>query len=406
MTAVVVTGIGVIAPNGRNASEFWSATLSGRTGIGPLTRFDATSHPAVLAGQIDGFDPVEQIPRKLLPQTDVSTQFALAAAAEALADANVDPARFSRYGTGVVTSNATGGFAFTHREFQKLWTQGPGAVSVYESFAWFYAVNTGQISIRHGLRGPGCVLVSEQAGGLDAIGNARRAIRLGTPVMVTGGVDSSFDPWGWASHVSSGRLSRGRDPERAYLPFDVDANGYVPGEGGALLVLEEASSARARSARLYGEIAGYAATFDPRPGSSERPPGLRRAAELAVADAGLRPTDIDVVFADGSGVRNLDAVEAAALADLFGPGRVPVSAPKALTGRLYAGGGPLDVTTALLAIRDGVIPATAHTSAVPASYGLDLVLREPRRAELRSALVLARGKGGFNSAVVVRCTDG
>jgi minimal PKS chain-length factor (CLF/KS beta) len=399
-----VTGMGVVAPNGLGVDDYWAATLKGRHGIGPLSRFDPTGYPAELAGQVLDFEAADHLPKRLLPQTDVSTRFALAAAAWALADAAVDPAELPEYGTGVVTSNATGGFEFTHREFQKLWAQGPEFVSVYESFAWFYAVNTGQISIRHGLRGPGSVLVAEQAGGLDAVGHARRAVRGGTSMVVTGGVDSSFDPWGWVSHLSSGRVSRATNPERAYLPFDVAANGYVPGEGGAILLVEDAGSARSRGATGYGEVAGYAATFDPAPGS-ERPPALRRAIELALADADLRPDQVDVVFADAAGIAELDAIEAAAIRDLFGPNGVPVTAPKTLTGRLYSGGGPLDLVAALLTIRVGVIPPTAHTTEPVADYQLDLVTGDPRYQQVGTALVLARGKWGFNSAVVVRGID-
>ncbi|QIS14054.1 ketosynthase chain-length factor [Nocardia arthritidis] len=398
---VVVTGVGVVAPNGLGSKDFWASTLGKRSGIGRLTRFDPSPYPAQLAGQVLDFDAEEFMPQRLLAQTDISTRFALAAATMALADAGVDPATLRDYDMGVITSNATGGFEFTHREFKKLWTEGPRSVSVYESFAWFYAVNTGQISIRHGLRGPGAVLVGEQAGGLDALGHARRAARRGTPLVVTGGVDSSLDPWGWVSHIASGRLSHADDPLDAYLPFDRDARGYVPGEGGAILVMERADSAHARGVRGYGEIAGYAATFDPKPGSG-RVPGLGRAAELALADAGVRPQEVDVVFADAAGVPELDRDEAEAIGALFGSAGVPVTTPKALTGRLYAGGGPLDVVAALLAVRDNVIPAIAGTTKVPDTYPVDVVLGQPLARPVACALVLARGKRGFNSALVIR----
>lgn len=196
----------------------------------------------------------------------------------------------------MVTANALGGFEFTHRELRNLWTEGPRAVSVYESFAWFYAVNTGQISIRHGLRGANCALVGEQAAGLDAIGQARRCVRGGARLALAGGVDSALDPWGWVAQLSTGRVSKDPDPGRAYRPFDRTACGYLPGEGG-----------------------------------------------------------------------------------------------------------PLDVAAAALAIRDGVIPATFGTSSVPSEYGLDLVTGCPRAGRpVSSALVLARGQGGFNAAVVLR----
>ncbi|MFF0470881.1 ketosynthase chain-length factor [Micromonospora zamorensis] len=397
----VVTGVGVVAPNGLGVDSYWKATLDGVSGIGPLTGFDTSRYPARLAGQIRDFDARDHIPGRLLPQTDVSTRYALAAADLALADAGVRTDALPDYDMGVVTANALGGFAFTHREFHKLWSQGPHYVSVYESFAWFYAVNTGQISIRNGMRGPSSAVVTEQAGGLDAIGHARRTIRLGTPLMLTGGVDSALDPWGWASHLSSGRVSLVDSADRAYLPFAADATGYLPGEGGAILVLEDEAAARRRGAGAgYGNVVGYAATFDPPPGSP-RPPALRRAAEAALADAGIGPADVDVVFADAAGVPDLDRAEAQALREIFGPRGVPVAAPKALVGRLFAGGGALDVVTALLAIRDGVIPPVPHTVEVPDDYGLDLVHGEARQASVSYALVLARGKGGFNSAIVV-----
>ena len=402
MSAAVVTGIGLLAPNGFGLEQYWEAVLEGRTGIGRLTRFDVSRHPTRLAGQIPDFRAADHLPSRLLPQTDISTQFALVAADWALQDAKIEPGTFEDYDMGVVTSNASGGFEFTHREFKKLWSQGPKSVSVYESFAWFYAVNTGQISIRNELRGPSSALVAEQAGGLDAVGHARRTIARGTPMVVTGGVDSALDPWGWAAQVAGGRIARATDPRRAYLPFDTHADGYVPGEGGAILVLEDAEAARARGAhQVYGEIAGYAATFDPPPDRGESST-LRRAVELALADAGLRPEQIDVVFADAVGVADLDRVEAEAISGVFGPHAVPVTAPKALTGRLYSGGGPVDIAGALMSIRDGVVPPTAGTTDVPGEYRIDLVRGAPRTGQVSSALVLARGKWGFNAAVVVR----
>ncbi|MDH6519479.1 act minimal PKS chain-length factor (CLF/KS beta) [Streptomyces sp. SAI-135] len=405
MTRTVVTGIGALAANGLGTEEYWAATRQGRHGLGELTRFDVAKYPAKLAGEIRGFDAADHLPDRLLPQTDVSTRYALVAAGWALEDAKVDPASLVDYDMGVVTANALGGFEFTHREFHKLWTEGPQTVSVYESFAWFYAVNAGQISIRHGMRGPSSALVTEQAGGLDALGHARRTVRRGTPLVVAGGVDSALDPWGWASQIAGGRLCTGTDPDRAYLPFDRDAGGYVPGEGGALLVVEDADAALRRGAPdILGEIAGYASGFDPAPGSG-RPPALRRTVEAALADAGVTAAEVDVVFADAVGVPELDRAEAAALGEVFGAGAVPVTAPKAGSGRTYAGGGSLDVATALLSIRDGVIPPTPGTREVPAEYGIDLVRDRARETDVRTALVVARGLWGFNSAVVVRAWD-
>jgi act minimal PKS chain-length factor (CLF/KS beta) len=274
-------------------------------------------------------------------------------------------------------------------------------VGAYQSIAWFYAATTGQISIRHGMRGPCGVICAEQAGALDAAGKARELVRQGTQLVVTGGTDASLCPYGITAQHANGRLSESDDPGRAYLPFDSRACGYVPGEGGAILIVENAADACARPApHVYAELAGYAATFDPQPGSG-REPGLRRAMELALADAGLAPEAIDVVFADAAGVPELDRMEADAIRSIFGCRGVPVTAPKTMTGRLNAGGAALDLATALMAMRDGVIPPTIGVTELAPGCDIDLVTGVPREARIGAALVAARGYGGFNAAVVL-----
>ncbi|WOX15236.1 ketosynthase chain-length factor [Streptomyces sp. N50] len=397
----LVTGLGVIAPTGLGVEEYWAATLAGRNAIRRITRFDPSPYPARLAGEISGFDAAAHLPGRLLPQTDRMTRLALVAADWAFADAGVVPAQLPEYDVGVITAGHSGGFEFGQNELRALWSKGGQYVSAYQSFAWFYAVNSGQISIRGGLRGPSSVVVSDQAGGLDALAQARRQIRKGTSVVISGAVDASLCPWGWVAQLTSGRLSTSEDPDRAYLPFDERAAGHVSGEGGALLVLEAEEHAVERDApRVYGEIAGHASTVDPRPGS-DRAPTLQHAIELALADAGTDPGDIDVVFADAAAVPDLDRAEAEAITKVFGVHGVPVTAPKTTTGRLYSGAAPLDLAAALLSLRDGVIPPTTGSTPSP-RYDIDLVTGAPRPAPVRAALVLARGHGGFNSALVVR----
>lgn len=397
----VVTGIGVTAPNGLGTEDYWAATLRGENGIARIRRFDPTPYPSRLAGEVPDFVASEHLPNRLLPQTDHMTRLALVAAEWALADAGAVPADLDPLSMGVVTASSSGGFEFGQNELRALWSKGSEYVSAYQSFAWFYAVNTGQIAIRNGMRGPCSVVVTEQAGGLDALAHARRQLRKGFSLMVSGGMDASICPWGRVAQIASGRLSTGDQPHRAYLPFDADAAGHVPGEGGALLVVEDAAAARDRGVTyVYGEIAGYGATFDPRPGSG-RAPGLRRAIDIALADAGMTAADVDVVFADGAALPELDRIEAEAIAAVFGPHGVPVTVPKTMTGRLCSGAAALDVATALLSIRDGLIPPTTHVVPAP-EHQLDLVVTEPRSTPVRAALVLARGVGGFNSALVVR----
>ncbi|MBB0244093.1 ketosynthase chain-length factor [Streptomyces alkaliphilus] len=401
MSAPVFTGIGVIAPNGLDREAWWQATLDGKSGLDRISRFDPTDYPVRVAGETVGFDPADHAPARLVRETDAMTRYAFAAANEALADAAIDTDAFSDLEMAVITANSSGGVEFGQRELQKLYSEGPQAVGAYMSIAWFYAATTGQLSIRHGMRGPCGVLCSEQAGGLDVLAQARRVLARGTRLVMSGGTDASLSPYGLTCQLSNGRLSTEPLPERAFLPFDRAAGGYVPGEGGAILMMENREEAAARGLdHPYGELAGYAATFDPRPGSG-RPPTLRRAVELALADAGVTPEEVDLVLADGHGVPELDRREAEAITAVLGAGRVPVTVPKTMTGRLYAGGAPLDVAAALLALRDGVIPPTVNVRPDPA-HGLDLVVGRPRETELRTVLVLARGYGGFNAAAVIR----
>ena len=403
--APVVTGLGVVAPTGLSAEAHWAAVLAGKTAIGRISRFDPSTYPVRLAGEVPSFVTKEQVPSRLIQQTDRWTHLGLAAAEAAINDADVHPAELPEYELAVVTASSSGGTEFGQHEMENLYQHAPDWVGAYQSIAWFYAATTGQVSIRHGLRGPCGVICSEQAGGLDAIGQARRLIRGGSRLVVTGGTDASLCPYGLTAQLSTGRLSTVQDPARAYLPFDSEASGYLPGEGGAMLLVESAEAAEARGAQqIYGRVLGYAAGFDPPPGSA-RPPSLRRTITAALADAELEPGDVDVVFADAFGVPTEDLAEAEALAAVFGPRGVPVTAPKTLTGRLYGGGAALDVATALLALRDRIVPHTVGPTAPAPGIEIDLVLGEPRRQELHTALVVARGHGGFNAALVLGRAD-
>ncbi|MGV1008547.1 MAG: ketosynthase chain-length factor [Dermatophilaceae bacterium] len=398
MTNAVFTGAFVVASTGLGNDRFWTSTLDKRNGIAPVQAFDASSYPATLAGEVRDFDDAALVPSRLLPQTDRVTRFSIAAADGAIRDSGVDLSTVPDLDAGVVTASSSGGFEFSQRELQKLWSKGGQYVSAYQSFAWFYAVNTGQISIKNGLRGASGVLVSEGAGGLDALAQARRQIRKGARLMLTGGMDASICPWGWVGLERTGTVSRASQPDAAYLPFDARACGYVPAEGGAILVLEDEGAARARGARIRGRLSGYAATFDA--GSPEtRAEALERAITAALHEARVSARDVDVVFADAAGTRTDDAIEAAALRQVFGAGGVAVTAPKTMTGRLCSGSGAQDVATALLAMDANLVPPTVNTSSDPL-LDVDLVTEATAR-QVDHVLVVARGIGGFVSALVL-----
>jgi 3-oxoacyl-(acyl-carrier-protein) synthase len=420
----VLTGIGVIAPTGTSTNEYWAATLAGASAIGPITRFETDRHPVHLAGEVPEFDPAATVPQRIIAQTDRWTHFALVAADRALAQAGLaayrgaearaggglepGPPGDNGFSIGVTTAASSGGNAFGQREIQALWSKGPSFVGPYQSIAWFYAASTGQLSIGYGLRGPCGVICTEGAGGLDALAHARRAIRQGTRAMLTGGTEAPISPYALTCQVPAGGLCTATRPERGYRPFARDAAGYVPGEGGAMMVLEERSAARERGAEPLAEISGHASTFAgwPRDGGdgwAATGPALAVAVKGALADAHLTPADIDAVVADAVGTVAADRAEVATLHEALGrrAGTVPVTAPKAGVGRLYAGGAALDVATAALAIRDGLIPPTPMLSADDNAHDIDLVTGKARSAKLRHVLVLARGFGGFASALVL-----
>jgi 3-oxoacyl-(acyl-carrier-protein) synthase len=405
LTDILLTGLGVVAPTGSGPEEFWAAALAGASGIGPITRFDPAGYPVRSAGEVRAFDPDDLIDPRVVVQTDLWTQFALAATARALDSAGLDPAAHDPFDIGVTTSASSGGNAFGQREIQALWAQGPRFVGPYQSIAWFYAASTGQISIAHNLRGPCGVVSSEAAGGLDAVAHARTAIRGGCRVQVCGGTEAPVSPYALTCQLPSGLLS-GQD---AYRPFARDASGYLPGEGGAVVVLEDADHARERGAPALAKVAGHAATFAGRqPAGADDAAGWRlssaalaAAIRLALDDAAVRPEEVDVVFADAMGSPEADAAEVAALHEALGGRGVPVTAVKAGLGRAYSGAAAMDVVAAALALSTGLVPPTPGLAAADIAHDIDLVTGQARAAPLRHALLLARGFGGFTSALVL-----
>jgi 3-oxoacyl-(acyl-carrier-protein) synthase len=403
----VFTGIGIVAPTGIGAEAYWKATRDGVCGIRRITRFDPSIYSTQLAGEVEGFQATDYIPQMLIAQTDRWTWMALAGAQMALKDAAFDPATHEPYKMSVVTASSSGGNEFGQKEIQNLWGKGPIFVGAFQSIAWFYAATTGQIAIKYGMKGPCGVIVNEGAGGLDALSHSRRSIRRGVDFVISGGTEAPVGPYALACQMANRLLSTQTDPKRAFRPFDAAANGYLPGEGGAIITLEDLDFARQRRVpKIYGELIGHAATQDGYHPSKPAPDGkqLTRAIALALKDAGAEPKDIDVIFADAFGVREWDALEAKAIKEVFGTyaTKVPVTAPKTMVGRLYAGGASLDVATALLAMRDNTIPPTINLDQPADGCDLNIVRGKAQTKELNTVLINARGFGGYNSALVIR----
>ncbi|MCX4967659.1 ketosynthase chain-length factor [Streptomyces sp. NBC_00654] len=404
----VITGIGVVAPNGTGAGAFWKQTQEGVSVLDAVSREGCAHLPLRVAGEVRDFDPVDLIEERFLVQTDRFTHYAMAAADLALDDARLGRADYedAPYGVGVVTAAGSGGGEFGQRELQRLWGQGSRYVGPYQSIAWFYAASTGQISIRGGFKGPCAVVASDEAGGLDALMHAARSVRRGTDAVVVGAAEAPLAPYSVVCQLGYEDLSTCDDPARAYRPFTADACGFVPAEGGAMLVVEDEAAALARGVPGRAELAGHAATFTGASRWEESRGGLARAIGGALAEARCAPEEIDVVFADALGVPAADRAEALAIADALGAHgrRVPVTAPKTGTGRAYCGAPVLDTAAAVLAMEHGLIPPTPNVFDV--CHDLDVVTGRARPAELRTALVLSRGLMGSNAALVLRYLPG
>ncbi|MEU5507367.1 ketosynthase chain-length factor [Streptomyces fungicidicus] len=400
-----VTGIGVIAPNGMRTDAYWKSVSEGISVLDSVTREGCEQLPLRVAGEVRAFDPAALIEDRFLVQTDRFSHFAMAGAALALDDAGLGGEPAEPFSIGVVTAAGSGGGEFGQRELQKLWGRGSKFVGPYQSIAWFYAASTGQISIRGGFKGPCGVVANDEAGGLDSLAHAARAVERGTDVMVVGAAEAPLAPYSMVCQLGYPELSNLDDPARAYRPFTEKACGFVPAEGGALLVVEDESRARDRGVPVRATVAGHAATFTGASRWAESREGLARAIRGALDDAGCAPEEIDVVFADALGVPEADRAEALAISDALGAHgtRVPVTAPKTGIGRAYCAAPVLDTVAAVLAMEHGQVPPTPNVSDI--CHDLDLVMSRARPAELRTALVLSRGLMGSNAALVVRRGD-
>ncbi len=405
---IVISGIAPVSALGHGADRCWDALVEGTCGLAPITRFDTSGFPVKLAGEVRHEAPERWLDRRLLVATDRWTQFGMIAAHHALAEAGLDLAAIDPYRVAVITAAASGGNEFGQREIQSLWSSGPRNVTVYQSIAWFYAATTGQISIRHGSKGMCGVVAGGGAAGLDIFAQAVRALTTGADVALIGATEAGVSPYALTCQLGSGLLSSSDDPKTAYQPFGAGASGYVIGEGGAMFVLERAEHCLERGATPLAVVAGHAASHDGRRVRSTddavRAGGLADAIRSALARAGLDASDIGVVFADGAGVPELDRAEAAALELVFGDREipVPVAVTKAATGRMEAASACFDVFAATRTIATGIIPPTANAGSP--QFDLDLVVSARRRA-VDHALVVARGHGGFNAALVLGTPD-
>ncbi len=412
---VVVTGLGAVTPYGIGAQTLWNGLLEGRSTATRITRFDPSGYPTQIACEVPGFDPFACLPRKLVRQVDPFAQFALVAAREALAHAGlagagngmrvplvgVDPERI-----GTVISSGIGGMREMTDQFARLLDGGPERVRPYLSIALPLNMGGGQVAIRHGLQGPSFSVVSACASAGDGIGTALDIIRAGrADVMLAGGAEAAINPLTIAGFGAAGALSRRNDePERASRPFDVDRDGFVTGEGAAVLVLERESHAAARGARPLARLAGYGVSNDayhaaqPSPGGT----GAARALRLALRDSGYDPVDIDHCNAHGTSTPPNDAAESAAMRAVFGShtDRIAVTSTKSAIGHLLGAAGAVEAVATVMALAEGIVPPSLNLDRQDPACDLDVVRATPRPVEMRVAVSSSFGFGGHNAVLV------
>ncbi|MDD5408522.1 MAG: beta-ketoacyl-[acyl-carrier-protein] synthase family protein [Candidatus Omnitrophica bacterium] len=406
MEKIAVTGIGVVSPSGIGKRQFWANIKSGRSFIKKITRFDASKYPAHIAGQIDDLEKYSHISERLLKKIDAFSHMALVASELALQDAGIDIKNEDPNLVGIFLGNAIGGWLYAETELRDLYLEGREGVSPYMASAWFPAAPQGQVSIYYGIKGFSKTVVSDRASSLMALGYARKVLYKNKLNMIlAGGMEAPVTPYALLCCNTYGALStRNEDPQAAYRPFDQGRSGFVIGEGSGIVVLENIQRARKRGANILGFISGYGTSCDGvdriNPASDGKE--LARAINMALNDAKINPEDIGYISLDGLAVDLWDNSEIKALEIVFGTGlkNIPVSCPKSMFGNLLGASGALDMIIALLSLEYNLIPPTLNLD-TPVLKDINYVAKQARECKASKALIISRGRGGINSALVV-----
>jgi 3-oxoacyl-[acyl-carrier-protein] synthase II len=406
---VVVTGVGLVTPLAVGTRATWEALLAGRSGIGPITRFDATEFTSRIAGEVKGFDASLYLEKKEIKKTDFFIQYALAAAQFALEDARCVPGEghdLDRF--GVMIGSGIGGLPLIEAMHDILRERGPSRVSPFFIPGLIANMAAGQVSIKYGLRGPSSCPTTACTTGLHGVGDAYRQIQIGkADAMVAGGTESVVTPLALAGFAAMRALStRNDEPEKASRPWDRERDGFVLSEGAGIVVLEELELARRRGAPIYAEITGYGMSSDAYHISAPHPDGdgAVRVMRAALDDAGVPPEAIGYINAHGTSTGLGDIGEVKAIKRVFGDHayRLAVSSTKSSTGHLLGAAGGLEAGILALALREQVLPPTLNLDNPDPEADLDFVPHRPRRVDLEVALTNSFGFGGTNGAIVMR----
>lgn len=407
MRRVVITGMGVISPVGSNIETFWDNLRNGRHGIARIQAFDPSNSEVTVAAEVKDFDPLDYFEKKELRRTDRYNQYAIAAAVQAVEDCGTRFQDLDPYRVGVIAGSGIGGFQSIEKEYASFLEKGGSRVSVFFIPMMIVNMAAGSISMRYGFKGINYAPVSACATSSHAVGEAFHAIRDGyLDACVTGGSEAAITEFSIAGFNNMKALTHASDPDRASIPFDGERSGFVMGEGGAMLVLEEYEHAKARGARIYAEIVGYGATGDAYHITSPDPEGegAAHAMQFACKDAGITPEQVDYINAHGTSTGLNDKYETIAIKKAFGghAGKLAVSSTKSMTGHLLGAAGAIEAIACAKALENDLIPPTAGYRVPDESCDLDYVTEGARKQEITYALSNSLGFGGHNASLLLK----
>ncbi|MFQ5492046.1 MAG: beta-ketoacyl-ACP synthase II [Phycisphaerae bacterium] len=405
---VVVTGMGVITPLGESVETFWDRLLAGQSGIVPISRFDTSDFDVRFGGECTRFDPAQYVDRREIKRLDRFSQLAIAASIEAVSSAGLGDNGLDRRRVGVIIGSGIGGLNELEEQHNRLREKGPGKVSVFTIPKLMVNAAAGNISIHHHLLGPSTSVATACASATNAMGDALRTIQNGAAdIVVTGGSEAALTPLGLSAFAAMKALStRNDDPARASRPFDRDRDGFVMGEGAGILVFEELEHARARNANILVEVTGFGTTADAEhiTQPSETGDGASEAMRLALADAGIAPSDIDYINAHGTSTPLGDVAETLAIKKVYGDhaNRVAISSTKSSIGHLLGASGGVELVATIMGIKHAVAPPTINLDNAAEDCDLDYVPNKPRDLRIDQAMSNSFGFGGHNASIIVK----
>ena len=403
--------MGAITPIGNSVEEFWNGIKEGKTGFGPITYFDTADYRCKLAAEVKDFDPAQYMDKKSARRMEQFCQFAVAAAGQAISDAGLDMEQEDPYMVGCSVGSGIGSLQAMEREYDRLKEKGPGRVGPMLVPLMISNMAAGNVSIAYGLKGKSLNVVTACATGTHSIGEAYRTIQYGdADVMIAGGTESSITPIGIAGFSALTALSFSEDPERASIPFDKERNGFVMGEGSAIVVLEELEHAKARGAKIYAELVGYGATGDAYHITSpaEDGSGAAKAMEYAMEEAGITPADVQYINAHGTSTHHNDLFETYAIKKAFGEAAkdVVINSTKSMIGHLLGAAGAVECVACVKSIQDGFIHQTVGTEVTDEACDLNYAVGAPVEKEIKYAMSNSLGFGGHNAAILLKKYEG